>query len=249
MIKQGKTLDDIGRRQFGSFNKKPIAQLDIVLCVDVSASMKEQSKLRYAKLALAGLAKAVLDKKDRVGIVAFSNVGNVVTPLTDDYRTIMDSVIRLRADQYTNIGNGLLHARNMLLRDKSGNKKHIVLISDGQPNAALSDAAEKEDSSEKGQEIFTREHGIPDGLIYQDQPTTLLRGDDWKTKEQLGTKHAIIEARKTRDNDIKISVLLITHKDELGEWTARKIAQIGRGKFYKVKTIEHMPLDALQMFQ
>lgn len=242
MIKQGKTLKDIGQKEFRAFDKKPCAQLDIVLCVDVSASMKEQSKLRYAKLALAGLAKAALDKKDRVGIVVFSNVGNVVTPLTDDYRTIMDSVIKLRADQYTNIGNGLLHARKMLLRDKSGNKKHIILISDGQPNAALSTTAEEE-------ERFKNEDRIPNGVIYRYQSATPFRGDNWKTKEQLGTKHAIKEARVTRDNDIKISVLLITHQDELGEWTARKIAQIGRGKFYKVKTVESMPLEALQMFQ
>jgi hypothetical protein len=44
-------------------------------------------------------------------------------------------------------------------------------------------------------------------------------------------------------------VLLITQQDELGEWIARKISQIGRGKFFRVKTIEHMPLDALEMFQ
>jgi Mg-chelatase subunit ChlD len=249
MIKQGKTLKDIGRREFRSFDRKPSAQLDIVLCVDVSASMKEQSKLRYAKLALAGLAKAALDKKDRVGIVAFSNVGNVVTPLTDDYRTIMGSVIRLRADQYTNIGNGLLHARNMLLRDKSGNKKYIVLITDGQPNAALSAAMKSEDLLEKENERLKEGYRIPDGWIYWDQLASTFKGTDWKSKEQLGTKHAIIEARKTRDKDIKISVLLITHRDELGEWTAGKIAQIGRGKFYKVKTIESIPLNALQMFQ
>ncbi|NOQ86782.1 MAG: VWA domain-containing protein [Deltaproteobacteria bacterium] len=248
MIKHGKTLKDIGQKEFRSFEKKPIAQLDIVLCVDVSASMKEQSKLRYAKLALAGLAKAALDKQDRVGIVAFSNVGNVIAPLTDDYRAIMNSVIRLRADQYTNIGNGLLRARNMLLRDKGGNKKHIILISDGQPNAALSADAERENLSEQEVE-FSKGHSTPGGWIKQDQLVKTSKGDDWKTKEQLGTKHAIIEARKTKDNDIKISVLLITHQDELGEWIARKIAQIGRGKFYRVKTIENMPIDALQMFQ
>ena len=78
---------------------------------------------------------------------------------------------------------------------------------------------------------------------------TSYKGKDWKAKEQLGTKHAIMEARKTRDKDIKISVLLITHQDELGEWTANKIAQIGRGKYHCVKTVENMPLNALQMFQ
>jgi len=249
MIKQGKSLEDISQREFRSFDKKPTAQLDMVLCVDVSASMKEQSKLRYAKLALAGLAKAALDKNDRVGIVSFSNVGNVVTPLNNDYRTIMDSVIRLRADQYTNIGNGLLHARNMLFRDKSGNKKHIILITDGQPNAALSTAMKGKALLEREKEIFEKGYLIPDGWYRRNQIANIFKRDDWKTKEQLGSKHAIMEACKTRDKDIKISVLLITHQDELGEWVARKIAQIGRGKFYKIKTIKSMPFDALQMFQ
>ena len=243
MIKQGKTLDDIGRREFRAFDKKPGAQLDIVLCVDVSASMKEQAKLRYAKLALSGLAKAALEKRDRVGIVAFSNVGNVVTPLTDDYRIIVDSVIRLRADQYTNIGNGLSHARNMLLRDKSGNNKYIILITDGQPNAAIAAAMRAEE--QLGKERIREHYPLPEDALRGTQ----RRGVDWKAKEQLGTRHAIAEARKTRDKNIKVSVLLITHRDELGEWTARKIAQIGRGKFYCVKTVENMPLNALQMFQ
>jgi len=236
MVKQGKTLEDISRREFRSFDKKPSAQLDIALCVDVSASMKEQSKLRYAKLALAGLAKAALDKKDRVGIVAFSNIGKIITPLTDNYQTIMDSVIGLRADQYTNIGNGLRHARNMLLRDNSGNKKHIILISDGQANAALPTASDA--ASDLPAVKHERVH-----------PPTTSKGAEWIMREQLGTKHAITEARTTRDKDIKISVLLITQQDELGEWIARKISQIGRGKFFRVKTIEHMPLDALKMFQ
>jgi Mg-chelatase subunit ChlD/predicted transcriptional regulator len=249
MIKQGKTPEDIGQKEFRSFDKKPSAQLDIVLCVDVSASMKEQSKLRYAKLALAGLAKAALDKKDRVGIVAFSNVGNVVTPLSDDYQAVMDSVIRLRADQYTNIGNGLLRARNMLLSDKSGNSKHIVLITDGQPNATLADIMKSEEITETEEKNLNREYRLPDSRGHEDQPVNIFKGDDWKIKEQLGTRHALMEARKIRDKDIKISVLLITHQDELGKWVTRKIAQIGRGKFYKVKTIESIPLDALQMFQ
>lgn len=246
MVKHGKTLQDIGRREFRSFDKKPVAQMDIVLCIDVSASMKEQSKLRYAKLALAGLARAVLEKSDRVGIVSFSNTGTVVTPLTDDYHAIMDAVIKLRADQYTNIGNGLMHARNLLLRDKGGNKKYIVLITDGQPNASVAGAVKGESLAEGAME---GRYVQPAGPADREMRTAPNRGGDLKTRELLGTKHALIEARTTRDKDIHISVLLITHRDDLGEWTARKIAQIGRGKFYRVKTIESMPLNALQMFQ
>jgi hypothetical protein len=157
--------------------------------------MKEQSKLRYAKIALAGLAKAAVEKGDRVGIVAFSNVGNVVTPLTDDYRAIMGSVIQLRADQYTNIGNGLLRARTMLLHDNSGNKKHIILITDGQPNAALAGTLQGEDTT--GHTEIKMAPQIPEGEGRGQGLVTSYKGKDWKAKEQLGTKHAIMEARIT----------------------------------------------------
>ena len=72
-----------------SFEKRPSQQLDIAICVDVSASMKDHAKLRYAKMAIAELAKAALAKQDRVGIVSFSNLGQVVVPLTDKMQPIL----------------------------------------------------------------------------------------------------------------------------------------------------------------
>jgi hypothetical protein len=243
VVKRGKSLEDISVREFRSFEKKQSLQLDIALCIDVSASMKDQFKLRYAKMALTGLVKAALEKNDRVGIVSFSNRGEVIAPLTDKPHSLLDAMVRLRAEQYTNIGNGLRCAREMLLRSKDGNKKYIILITDGQPNAATAEEAEKQDP------YRDKKGSIYSNSTYWDHMIDAFKSMDWKRKEELGTSHALTEAVVCRDKDIKISTLLITQQDQQGEWLARKIATIGRGRYYKVKTPESLVIDALNIVQ
>ncbi len=228
VIRKGKTLDDINHTDLRSFEKKPLNQLDIVVCVDISASMKESGKLRYAKMALAELSRAAVEKHDRMGIIAFSNLGEEVVPLTDKLPPLLEATMTLRADQYTNIGNGLSCARKMLLKDQNSNPKYIVLITDGEPNAALSEDSRTED--------------------YHQQVAAFSRSTTMDTKKAMGTHHALQEAAKTSRKHIKISVVYISPEDEAdgeSERTAREIARIGCGKFHKVKAIERLPLEAL----
>lgn len=228
IIHKAKTLEEINHSDIRAFEKKPSNQLDIAVCVDISASMKESAKLRYAKMAVAELAKAAIAKHDRMGIVAFSNLGEVVVPLTDKITPLLEATMTLRAEQYTNIGNGLLCARKILLKDKNSNPKYIILITDGQPNAALSDDY--------------------DGQSYHTQIAAFSRQTTMETKKAMGTHHALVEAGKTSRKHIKISVVFICPEeveDEESEKTAREIARIGAGRFHKVKTIERLPLEAL----
>ncbi|MCP4716783.1 MAG: VWA domain-containing protein [Deltaproteobacteria bacterium] len=134
----------------------------------------------------------------------------------------------LRAHQFTNIGNGLACARKMLLNDRRGNPKYIILITDGSPNAALS--------------------GDDSGTAYHSRVAAFSRETTMETKRAMGTHHAIVEAGKTSRKNIKISVVYISPEgedDEASERTAREIARIGCGKFQKVTSIEQLPLDAL----
>lgn len=228
IIRKGKSIEDINYTDLRSFEKKPSNQLDIAICVDISASMKENAKLRYAKMAVAELGKAAITKNDRVGIVAFSNLGQVVVPLTDKITPLLEATMTLSAEQYTNIGNGLLCARRMLLKNKDSNPKYIILITDGQPNAALSDEGA--------------------GLSYHSQVAEFSRQTSMETKQAMGTRHALSEALKTSRRHIKISVIFISpakDEDAQSEKTAREIARIGAGRFHKVKAIERLPLEAL----
>ncbi len=228
ITRKGKTLEEINYTDLRAFEKKPSNQLDIAVCVDISASMKESAKLRYAKMAVAELSKAAIDKHDRMGIVAFSNLGEVVVPLTDKLTPLLEATMVLRAEQYTNIGNGLACARKMLLKDRKSNPKYIILITDGQPNAALS--------------------AEPDGRTYHAQVASFSRETSMERKKALGTHHALIEAGKTSREHIKISVVFICpqgEEDQESERTAREIARIGAGKFHKVTAIDRLPLEAL----
>lgn len=228
IIRKGKTFEDINYTDLRSFEKKPINQLDIAVCVDISASMKEKGKLRYAKMAVAELAKTAIEKHDRMGIVAFSNLGEVVVPLTDKITPLFEATMTLRADQFTNIGNGLTCARKMLMQDKNSNQKYIILITDGEPNAALSDDFDR--------------------TTYHQKVADFSRATTMETKKSMGKHHALVEAGKTSRENIKISVIYISpeaEKDEESERVAREIARIGSGRFHKVTAIERLPLEAL----
>jgi len=225
VLRKGKAIDEINRSDLRSFEKKPSQQLDVAICVDVSASMKDHAKLRYAKMAIAELAKAALAKQDRVGIVSFSNLGQVVVPLTDKIQPILAAAMTMKAEQYTNIGNGLICARRILLKEKNSNPKYIVLITDGQPNAAL---IEEQDGSRDARRVVSYSREI-----------------SMERKELIGTQHALTEAGKTGRKDIKISVIFISQGESHGEQLAREIARIGHGRFHKVLAVERLPLEAL----
>ncbi|MCX5901415.1 MAG: VWA domain-containing protein [Proteobacteria bacterium] len=229
VLRKGKSFDDINYTDLRAFEKKPANQLDIAVCVDISASMKESGKLRYAKIAIAELARAATDKGDRMGIIAFSNLGQVVVPLTDKLTPLMEAAMTLRSEQYTNIGNGLRVARQMLEKNRNSNGKFIILITDGAPNAALS-----EDSR---------------GAGYHAQVAAFSRQTSMETKRAMGTQHALIEAARTQRKHMKISVVYISpegNADQESERVAREIARIGGGRFHKVHSIEQLPLEALQ---
>lgn len=228
VIRKAKTLEDINHSDLRSFEKKPSNQLDIAVCVDISASMKEGGKLRYAKMAVAELAKAAIEKRDRVGIIAFSNLGEMVVSLTDKITPLLEATMTLRAEQYTNIGNGLACARKMLLKDRNSNPKYVILITDGEPNAALSDEYQGQD--------------------YHTQVAAFSRQTSMETKRAIGAHHALVEAAKTSRKHIKISVVFICPgktEDTESERIAREIARIGGGRFHKVRAIERLPLEAL----
>jgi len=127
--------------------------LNMALVVDLSSSMempvtggqksakgREETRLDAVKSAIVDFVKQ--RKSDRIGVVVFSNNAYVVTPLTVDYPYVENYVEmindRTLSDEgMTAIGEGLLTARDMLLREKStgdGRGNVIVLLTDGENN-------------------------------------------------------------------------------------------------------------------
>ncbi|MFC1898719.1 VWA domain-containing protein [Chloroflexota bacterium] len=137
IARQQKTLSDVKKRDFRVFMKQhQRMQSDIVLCLDTSGSMSSHYKLIYTRLVSAGLVKAALNDKNRIGVVTFNDIGQKIIPLTDQNGdAIFDYIAKLTARANTNIAEGIRCASELLLQQKSHNQKHIVLITDGQATA------------------------------------------------------------------------------------------------------------------
>lgn len=137
VVKQKKGLYDIRNSDIRVFMKQTHQPpSDIILCLDTSGSMGFHQKLMFARLAAAGLVQAGLQQGNRMGIVAFSDQGQVTVPLTaTDKNLLLNCIAALSARGNTNIGDGIKSSSELLFRSNNQNQKHIILISDGQPTA------------------------------------------------------------------------------------------------------------------
>ena len=113
-------------------------KMNAVLLIDLSGTMRQLTKLWYAKQSAIALTLATSRYKDNVGIVTFSNLADVVVDLSSNPHHITQKVLdlELHENAFTNIGYGISKARNLLARHPKGDaKQHIILISDGDATA------------------------------------------------------------------------------------------------------------------
>ena len=127
--------------------------LNMVLVVDLSSSMQmpvtggRRMPNGAIETRLDAVKRAIIDflrhrKGDRIGIVVFSNNAYVVSPMTLDYKYLVNYVQmiheRTLSDEgMTAIGEGLLLARDLLLRQATEGEKRgnvVVLLTDGENN-------------------------------------------------------------------------------------------------------------------
>ena len=124
---------------------RDIQATDIMLCLDVSDSMRAEdfkpgNRMGAAKEAAAGFVSR--RDHDRIGLVVFARFAMTVCPLTVDY----DALGGLLADvdvgevpaNRTAIGDGLAVCVERL-KDSAAKSKVIVLLSDGTSNAGSVD--------------------------------------------------------------------------------------------------------------
>jgi len=122
---------------------------DIILCIDTSSSMSSYATkknleqdfltiLDILKFSATVIIKSC-NEKQRIGIVKFSNYGEVVKELTvlnDEGKEILiNSINSLESNGQTNLYDGII--KSWQLFDSSNvtcNKKSIILFTDGEPN-------------------------------------------------------------------------------------------------------------------
>ena len=113
-------------------------RMDIVLVIDLSGTMLQLEKFWFAKESAIALSLAATTYKDRVAVVSFSNLADVVVDLTASPHNVTRRVLELELHEnaFTNIGYGLLKACELLEHHPKGRaKQHMILISDGDATA------------------------------------------------------------------------------------------------------------------
>jgi len=160
--------------------------IDIVMAIDVSASMMAKD-LRPNRLeALKKVAERFVNKRpnDRIGIVVYAGESFTKTPVTSDKEIVIRGIRSLHWGEVeggTAIGMGLGTAVNRL-KETQAKSKVIILLTDGVNNAGFIDpVTAAEIAKELGIKVYTIGIGTngyapfpvakrPDGsLVFQDQ--------------------------------------------------------------------------------
>lgn len=116
------------------------APLAIALVIDTSGSMQGDPIAHV--LRSCEIVMNLLDKRDRLSIVTFSNHAGVrigLTPCDDDGRKVILAALRdVQAHGGTNMHAGIEAGAGLLAAAPVGLRKAMVVLSDGQPNVGLS---------------------------------------------------------------------------------------------------------------
>ena len=117
---------------------------DMVVVLDRSGSMGENNKLPFAKEAVKQLIQQ-LSERDRFAFVTFDNSSEVhagLTPVSNEGRAYLNRLVqRIALGGGTNMGEGLLRAREVLQSQPSERRKRVLLLSDGHANQGVTDPA------------------------------------------------------------------------------------------------------------
>ena len=118
----------------------PTEGVDIMLLMDVSASMQKQDFLPNRFVASQLTAQRFVSQRpsDRIGLVVFAKQAMLQAPLTLDHEALQEYISSMYPGMvdphWTAIGNGLGTAVDHL-KDSKAKSKVIILLTDGDSNA------------------------------------------------------------------------------------------------------------------
>ena len=127
-----------------STKTKKTSGIDIVMAIDVSASMLAKDLLPNRLEALKNVASDFIKERpnDRIGLVEYAGESFTKTPITSDKAIILRSLKEIKYNTIieggTAIGMGLATAVNRL-KDSESKSKVIILLTDGVNNAGFID--------------------------------------------------------------------------------------------------------------
>ncbi|MBD3259887.1 VWA domain-containing protein [Candidatus Woesearchaeota archaeon] len=111
-------------------NRQSKGEIELIYCLDASASMKG-SKLNAAKKAGIALAFKAIGAKDKVGIVVFGeDVKSTLTP-TYEFDMILKEIVQIKSGGQTDVALTVKKAIDMFSSEEM--TKHLILLTDALP--------------------------------------------------------------------------------------------------------------------
>lgn len=148
----------------------------IVFVVDSSGSMGAQKRMIETKGAVLSLLVDSYQKRDRVGLVAFKgNRAEVLLEPSSSVEIAKKRLEELPTGGKTPLSGGLVRAFDIIMRERSKNKKILpllVLISDGRANVSMDGSS---DPFDEALSIATRIHEAAIQSVIIDTEKGLVR--------------------------------------------------------------------------
>lgn len=210
-------------QSFGEPLGVPISGRDLMLCIDISGSMRDTDlytgNTRASRLAVVKLVAGEFVAQrtgDRIGMIMFGSQAYVQTPLTLDHETVLhflDEAAVGLAGRSTAIGDAIgLGVKR--LRDRVGVSRVLILLTDGENSAGTvspEDAANV--AAENGIRIYTigvgsavqngalRRNGVDEGSLQRIAMTTGGQYFRAHSAQELQTIYTEIDRLEPTDED------------------------------------------------
>ena len=117
--------------------------LTLAVVIDVSGSMRSDGKIGFVRTGLRQMINELYDD-DQVALIAYESDVRVLAPmqtLADNRNALQNIVNDLAADGGTNLYAGLERGyQEVFAHYDSGRQNRVILLSDGEPTAGITDA-------------------------------------------------------------------------------------------------------------
>ncbi len=113
-----------------AYNKKEKGELEIILCLDSSSSMKGE-KIDHCKKAAITLAYLSIKNHDKIGLIVFSDEIKERVKPTKDLKLISRKIIKIKPIRQTDLSLGIIESLKLFSRKK--NSKHLIILTDALP--------------------------------------------------------------------------------------------------------------------